>query len=53
MEGKHEEFWKQGDFGYVKKEIDSMMVLCKAKKKVPRPPHTHLHPSFVPAYHVG
>jgi hypothetical protein len=34
MEGKHEEFWKQGDFGYVKKEVDSMMTLCKPKKKV-------------------
>ncbi len=34
MAGKHEEFWKQGDFGYIKKEIDSMMTLCKPKKKV-------------------
>lgn len=34
MEGKHEEFWNQGDFGYVKKEVDSMMTLCKPKKKV-------------------
>ena len=34
MEGKHEEFWNQGDFGYVKKEVDSMMTLCKPLAKV-------------------
>ena len=34
MDGKHEEFWKQGDFGYVKKEVDSMMTLCKPQAKV-------------------
>ena len=34
MDGKHEEFWRQGDFGYVKKEVDSMMNLCQPKKKV-------------------
>lgn len=34
MEGKHEEFWRQGDFGYVKKEVDSMMTLCKPQAKV-------------------
>ena len=34
MEGKHEEFWRQGDFGYVKKEVDSMMNLCKPQNKV-------------------
>ena len=34
MEGKHEEFWNQGDFGYVKKEVDSMMTLCKPRTKV-------------------
>ena len=34
MAGKHEEFWKQGDFGYVKKEMDSMMTLCKPQNKV-------------------
>lgn len=34
MKGKHEKFWEQGDFGYVKKEVDSMMTLCKPKKKV-------------------
>lgn len=34
IDGKTEEFWRQGDFGYVKKELDSMMVLCKPKEKV-------------------
>lgn len=34
MDGKHEEFWRQGDFGYVKKEVDSMMTLCKPQAKV-------------------
>ena len=34
MDGKHEVFWEQGDFGYAKKEVDSMMTLCKPKKKV-------------------
>ena len=34
IEGKHEEFWNQGDFGYVKKEVDSMMTLCKPQTKV-------------------
>ena len=34
MEGKHEEFWNQGDFGYVKKELDTMMTLCKPIAKV-------------------
>lgn len=39
MAGKHEEFWKQGDFGYVKKEMDSMMTLCKPKKTVGKNAH--------------
>lgn len=34
MDGKHEEFWRQGDFGYIKKEVDSMMTLCKPQAKV-------------------
>ena len=34
MDGKHEEFWRQGDFGYVKKEVDSIMTLCKPQAKV-------------------
>ena len=34
MEGKHELFWNQGDFGYVKGVVDSMMTLCKPKSKV-------------------
>ena len=28
MEAKHDMFWKQGDFGYVKQEVDSMLYLC-------------------------
>ena len=34
MEGKREMFWKQGDFGYVKDVVDSLVVLCKPKSKV-------------------
>ena len=34
MDGKLQEFWRQGDFGYVKKELDSMMMLCIPKDKV-------------------
>ena len=34
MEGKHHMFWTQGDFGYVKQEVDSMMALCVPKQKV-------------------
>lgn len=34
MEGKAELFWKQGDFGYVKDVVDSLVVLCKPKSKV-------------------
>ena len=34
MEVKHELFWHQGDFGYVKGVVDSMMTLCKPKSKV-------------------
>ena len=41
MKGKHERFWEQGDFGYVKKEVDSMMTLCKPKKKVSTNKHTN------------
>lgn len=29
-----EEFWTQGDFGYVKKEVDSLKTLCKPQGKV-------------------
>ena len=28
MEEKHNLFWTQGDFGYVKQEVDSMLQLC-------------------------
>ena len=28
MEAKTELFWTQGDFGYVKQELDSMTELC-------------------------
>ena len=34
MEEKHEMFWRQGDFGYVKDVVDSMMTLCKPQAKV-------------------
>ena len=34
MEDKHMLFWNQGDFGYVKQEVDSMMALCMPKQKV-------------------
>jgi len=34
MEAKHELFWKQVDFGYVKDIVDSTMKLCKPKNKV-------------------
>lgn len=34
MEEKHHEFWMQGDFGYVKKEMDSMMTLCTPNTEV-------------------
>ncbi len=34
IEGKAEDFWKQGDFGYVKKEMDSLTTLCKPQVKV-------------------
>ena len=34
MESKAEEFWEQGDFGYVKKELDTFKTLCKPQIKV-------------------
>lgn len=34
MDGKHEEFWRQGDFGYVKNEIDTLKTICKPSAKV-------------------
>ena len=34
MKEKHELFWRQGDFGYVKDVIDSLMTLCKHEKSV-------------------
>jgi len=34
MEEKHELFWTQADFGYVKVVVDSMMKLCKPERKV-------------------
>jgi len=34
MEGKHELFWMQADFGYVKEIVDSTIKLCKPKNKV-------------------
>lgn len=34
MEAKHELFWTQADFGYVKEVVDSVMKLCMPKHKV-------------------
>lgn len=34
MNGKAEEFWTHGDFGYVKKEVDTLKTLCKPQIKV-------------------
>ncbi|XP_065916523.1 EGF domain-specific O-linked N-acetylglucosamine transferase-like isoform X2 [Dysidea avara] len=33
MEAKHDLFWTQADFGYVKDIVDSTMKLCKPKNK--------------------
>lgn len=33
MEEKHETYWRQGDFGYVKQEVESMMQLCSPQQK--------------------
>lgn len=33
LEEKHETFWRQGDFGYIKQEVDSMMQLCTPQQK--------------------
>lgn len=37
MEDKHEKFWKQGDFGYVKDVTDTLMTLCLPEEKVMLP----------------
>ncbi len=34
MEGKHEMFWKQGDFGYVKDVKDSLITMCEPVEQV-------------------
>ena len=34
MDSKQEEFWRQGDFGYVKNEVDSLKTICKPSTKV-------------------
>ncbi len=34
MNSNAEEFWTQGDFGYVKKEVDTLKTLCKPQIKV-------------------
>ncbi|CAI8028722.1 EGF domain-specific O-linked N-acetylglucosamine transferase [Geodia barretti] len=34
MEGKMELFWTQADFGYVKKVVDSLAILCSPKGKI-------------------
>lgn len=28
LEEKHDIFWRQGDFGYIKQEVDTMIRLC-------------------------
>jgi protein O-GlcNAc transferase len=33
IDDKMELFWKQGDFGYVKDVVDSLIMLCKPKQK--------------------
>ena len=34
MDEKHELFWRQGDFGYVKDVTDSLVTFCKQKEPV-------------------
>ena len=34
LEAKHELFWHQGDFGYVKDVVDSMLTICEPREKV-------------------
>ena len=34
MEEKHELFWRQGDYGYVKDVADTLKTLCKPRKQV-------------------
>lgn len=34
MEAKHELFWTQADFGYVKDVVDSIVMLCKPQHQV-------------------
>lgn len=34
MEAKHDLFWTQADFGYIKDVVNSMMKLCKPQHKV-------------------
>ena len=33
MEGKMDLFWTQGDFGYIKKEVDSLTHVCSPNSK--------------------
>lgn len=34
MEAKHELFWTQADFGYVKDVVNSIVKLCRPQHKV-------------------
>ena len=33
IEEKHDMFWRQGDFGYAKQVVDTMMALCYPQQK--------------------
>ena len=43
MEAKHELFWTQADFGYVKEVVNSIVSLCKPQHKVGCKVHVKLY----------
>lgn len=43
MEAKHELFWTQADFGYVKEVVNSIVNLCKPQHKVGCKAHVKLY----------
>lgn len=43
MEAKHELFWTQADFGYVKEVVNSIVSLCKPQHKVGCKAHVKLY----------
>ena len=45
MEAKHELFWTQADFGYVKEVVDSIVSLCRPQHKVRCEHHVFLLPT--------